>query len=153
MEDKLERKAEDWSPPLDPSLEAPLLPEVHTQSLFFRVASKRADYFSDVEAISQICDIEDIPTRHASNSWHAICDALTGPGITPLEEQPTWPLPIADRSTLVLPVVATMTGDVWVSRIPLARGVTCLYVFLRKCWLLLQSLQNTRKLPVVSPDW
>jgi hypothetical protein len=97
--DPQEDEEEDWGLPLEMS---PQL-EGHNWSLFFRLARKRADYFSDVEDLLRVPDIEQIPTRGSSDFRRAIAAILTQPEGLPsiaeqptrfswLIEQPTWPL-------------------------------------------------------------
>jgi hypothetical protein len=94
-----EDEEEDWGLPLEMS---PQL-EGRKWSLFFRLARKRADYFSDVEDLLRAPDIEQFPTRDSSDFRRAIAAILTQPEGLPsiaeqptrfswLIEQPTWPL-------------------------------------------------------------
>ena len=94
-----EDEEEDWGLPLEMS---PQL-EGRRWSLFFRLARKRADYFSDVEDLLRVPDIEQFPTRDSSDFRRAIAAILTQPEGLPsiaeqptrfswLIEQPTWPL-------------------------------------------------------------
>jgi hypothetical protein len=164
MKRKPETEDEDWDFPLDPLTEATLLPEVYTQSLFFRVARRREEYFSDVEAISQIYDIENVPTPRVVDHARAISDTPTQPRITPVEEQPTSPVLLAcsylRRSSNFSYYVEKCAARIFPRNMRNFLARLCRAVLrrgrakaLKKCWLLLRSLQNTRKLPAASPDW
>src|SRR5581483_11567672 len=77
---------EDWGLPLEMS---PQL-EGRKWSLFFRLARKRADYFSDIEDILRMPDIDQLPTRDLSAFRRAIEAILTQPeGLLSIAEQPT----------------------------------------------------------------
>ncbi len=90
----------DWGLPLEMS---PQL-EGRKWSLFFRLARKRADYFSDIEDIPRTPDIDQLPTRNSSAFRRAIAAILTQPeGLRSIAEQPTRLSWIIEQPTRPLP--------------------------------------------------
>lgn len=90
----------DWGLPLEMS---PQL-EGRKWSLFFRLARKRADYFSDIEDILRMPDVEQLPTRDSSAFRRAIEAILTQPeGLLSIAEQPTRFSWIIEQPTRPLP--------------------------------------------------
>jgi O-antigen/teichoic acid export membrane protein len=58
-------------------------------SLFFRLARQRAEYFADIEGLQPEFEIDDLPTHRYSAFLQSIGLSLTPLGVLPIEEQPT----------------------------------------------------------------
>lgn len=85
--------------------------EGHQWSLFFRLARKRADYFSDIEDLLPMPEADVGPTRRVSVRKCALTPLLTPrEGFCPLVDQPTRLNLITEAPTLLLPAVSALSA-------------------------------------------
>jgi hypothetical protein len=83
--------------------------EGHKWSLFFRLARKRADYFSDIEDLLLKPEVDVFPTQRVSAFRRAIETILPQPeGLLALAEQPTRLNAIMEAPTLLLPTIGAL---------------------------------------------
>lgn len=83
--------------------------EGHKWSLFFRLARKRADYFSDIEDLLLKPEVDVFPTQRVSAFGCAIEAILPQPeGLLAFAEQPTRLNSIMEAPTLLLPTVGAL---------------------------------------------
>ena len=92
-----ELENEDWLP--EPEMSPQF--DVSRRGMIFRLASKRAADFADVDDLCAQTDVDELPTRRYSTFWRIIQLALISTRILSVEEQPTLEVPIAERSTLI----------------------------------------------------
>ncbi len=83
--------------------------EGHKWSLFFRLARKRADYFSDIEDLLLRPEVEVFPTQRVSAFGRALETILPQPeGLLAFAEQPTRLDSIIEAPTLLLPTIGSL---------------------------------------------